>query len=115
MDQKPKYRNSDWLRTQYIDRERTLIDIGEECGVSSVTILKWCRRFNIPRRNAGMRISWPKSRLTVRLSEEANVQLKWLYEKEGYDSLQEVVWDAIALLYSTAVVATVEEDRHAGS
>lgn len=53
--QKPDkpYTDEDWLRQQYINKERSLHDIAAECGVSAAVILKWARRFEIPRRGAG--------------------------------------------------------------
>lgn len=47
-----KYTNREWLATQYHVKGRTLADIGEECDVGPATILKWMRKFDIPRREA---------------------------------------------------------------
>jgi len=44
------YRNKDWLRKKYWDEGMNLREIGDECGVSGNPILKWMKKFNIPRR-----------------------------------------------------------------
>lgn len=48
-----EYTDEGWLRGQYQGEERSLHDIGAECGVSGAVILKWMRRFGIERRGTG--------------------------------------------------------------
>lgn len=45
------YKNPDWLRAQYVTTNRTIEDIAAECGVNHTSILRYLKRFNIPRRN----------------------------------------------------------------
>jgi len=51
--QKPDkpYTDEEWLREQYLEKENSLHDIAAECDVTGAAILKWARRFDIPRRN----------------------------------------------------------------
>jgi transposase len=39
----------------YVHRGRTLVEVGDELGVSSSTVLRWLRRHEIPRRASGPR------------------------------------------------------------
>lgn len=43
------YRNKDWLKTEYISKERTLKDIAEQCRKSETTIQGWATKFNLIR------------------------------------------------------------------
>lgn len=47
-----KYTGKAWLVQEYVDKERTMRSIGNECGVSPATILKWLRRHGIESRTA---------------------------------------------------------------
>lgn len=51
--QKPDkpYTDEEWLLEQYLEKENSLHDIAAECDVTGAVILKWARRFDIPRRN----------------------------------------------------------------
>jgi len=42
-----KYRDEEWLRTQYIDEQRTGPDIADECGVSAKTIYNWLEQYGV--------------------------------------------------------------------
>jgi transposase-like protein len=53
MSDTPQYRDSDWLREQYVDRERTTADIAEECGVTHQTISTWLDKHGIETRFSG--------------------------------------------------------------
>ena len=46
------YTDKGWLKTEYVDKARSMKDIGDECGVTSATILKWLRRFGIDTRKS---------------------------------------------------------------
>lgn len=41
------YRNKDWLKTEYISKERTLKDIAEQCQASKSTIQAWAIKFQL--------------------------------------------------------------------
>jgi len=49
----PKYRDEAWLREQYIEEERSIRDIADECGCSCATVSDWLRRHGIETRNGG--------------------------------------------------------------
>jgi transposase len=49
----PKYRDEEWLREQYVERERSTYDIAEECGCVARTISKWLDRNDIEARSRG--------------------------------------------------------------
>lgn len=46
-----KYKDKEWLRTQYVDNRRTSREIGNDCDVSNVTILRWMDKFGIEKRD----------------------------------------------------------------
>lgn len=50
---RPKYRDAEWLRRQYVDFGRTLRDIAAECGVHKETVRQWLHRHEIPVRGRG--------------------------------------------------------------
>jgi hypothetical protein len=50
-----RYRDADWLQQQYWKNDRTLADIGDECGVCAATVLNWMERHGIERRDDGPR------------------------------------------------------------
>jgi transposase len=43
-----EYRDKEWLRGQYIDQERTQVEIAKICGVTDETISYWMQRHSIP-------------------------------------------------------------------
>lgn len=45
--QNREYRNPEWLRKQYIEKDRTQAEIAEICDCSRVTISRWLDRFGI--------------------------------------------------------------------
>lgn len=45
------YTDADWLREQYWDQEKTLVEIGKSAGVSDATIKRWMNRHNIETRS----------------------------------------------------------------
>lgn len=46
------YKNSDWLREEYLKQRKSLNEIARSCGVSRPTILKFMRKYEIQRRGA---------------------------------------------------------------
>jgi len=51
-DEKP-YKNADWLRERYWSDGLSTVELGQLCGVDSVTIHNWLKRHEIPRRPPG--------------------------------------------------------------
>ena len=49
----PKYRDEEWLREQYVEKERTLRDIAEECACSWNTVGRWLKKRDIETRRGG--------------------------------------------------------------
>ncbi len=54
MSEERKYRQRDWLHREYILNGRTLTDIGNECGVTPMTIHMWLDRLGLPTRPRGI-------------------------------------------------------------
>ena len=44
------FRDKDWLYNEYVTKNRSLDEIGDECGVSNVTVMNQLKAFGIPRR-----------------------------------------------------------------
>lgn len=51
MTQQARYKDEDWLRQQYVDKERSMGEIGDMCGVASGTIHNWIEKFGIESRS----------------------------------------------------------------
>ncbi len=49
----PPYRKKDYLVTEYIENHRSCQDIGDENGVSAMSIHNWLRKHDIPTRPRG--------------------------------------------------------------
>jgi hypothetical protein len=47
-----KYRDAEWLREQYIEKDKTQEEIATECGVRADTISYWCVKFGIGRNSS---------------------------------------------------------------
>jgi len=47
-----KYKDEGWLREQYHDRDKSSVEMAEECGCAKSTILKYMRKNGIQRRGA---------------------------------------------------------------
>lgn len=63
-----KYNNEDWLRQQYVQKERSAPAIAHECGVNRTTIYRRLRKFGIE-----VRASTPvknKSRKVEKIDDE---------------------------------------------
>lgn len=50
-----KYKDIEWLAKQYLKNQRSMADIGRQCGVSPMTIYLWLEKFGIDRRSRGRR------------------------------------------------------------
>jgi len=48
----PELTNPDWLREQYVDLNRSTVDIGDNVGCSATTVSKWLDRHGIEARNS---------------------------------------------------------------
>ncbi len=44
------YQNREWLVKRYLEENLYITDIAHECGVSRACIVKWIRKFNLPRK-----------------------------------------------------------------
>lgn len=50
-----EYQNKEWLYEQYVTNRRSMRDIADQCGVSSMAIHNWLNRFDIKTRGRGVR------------------------------------------------------------
>lgn len=50
MKHKQNYHNKEWLENQYIKQKKTSLKIAKECNCGKVTILRYLKKYNIPRR-----------------------------------------------------------------
>jgi len=48
-----KYHDRDWLHCEYVEKERSSVEIARDVGVSKGTILNWLNRHSIPTRKRG--------------------------------------------------------------
>lgn len=55
----PRYRDADWLREEYYEKERPLTDIADELGVDHTTVSKWRRRLGVPKPTATVEMDCP--------------------------------------------------------
>jgi 5-methylcytosine-specific restriction endonuclease McrA len=51
MSDEPKYRDEEWLREQYVDEQKSAVEIADEVGTYDATIYRWLDKFNIPRQS----------------------------------------------------------------
>jgi len=80
-----KYRNKDWLRTQYVDMEKTAAAIADDCDVSKTTIYRWLDRHDIDTRSVEEARQITESR-SVRLPDEddaENADTPDIVQREG--------------------------------
>lgn len=42
-----KYKDRKWLKEKYIDEQRSIADLANECGVAKTTITHWLKKFGI--------------------------------------------------------------------
>lgn len=68
------YRNEDWLREQYLDREKPASEIGELSGVHKSVIYNWLRRYGIRRRSRSE--TW-----VIRNSRKKYADRDWLFDQ----------------------------------
>lgn len=54
MKMKSEYRDRDWLYEEYITKNRTMTEIGNECSVTPMTIQNWLDKHQIPTRPRGI-------------------------------------------------------------
>lgn len=47
------YKDKQWLFAEYVNKDKSSLDIAEHCNVSQQTILNWLHRHEIPRRQDG--------------------------------------------------------------
>jgi len=45
----PLYHNEEWLREQYVSKNKSTTDMADRCGVDSSTILRWMEKYGIER------------------------------------------------------------------
>lgn len=57
-----KYRDEDWLREKYLKERLSAADIGELAGCSDETVLRYLRKYNIPRRDMSTAVAYGKRR-----------------------------------------------------
>lgn len=43
-----KYQNKEWLTKQYVENNRSMMDIAIECGIADMTVHYWIKKFEIP-------------------------------------------------------------------
>jgi hypothetical protein len=70
------FRDSLWLYETYVERKKTLGEIGKMCGVSGATIMRAMEEFGIPRRI-------PKDQMTKRGAANGN----WKGSSAAYSAL----------------------------
>jgi len=46
-----KYKDRTWLYCEYVGKEKTIKEIGDECSISATTISNYLNKYNIPKRN----------------------------------------------------------------
>jgi transposase len=68
-----KYRDEDWLRTQYVDVKKTAATIADDCDVSRTTIYRWLDRHSINTRSVEEARQITESR-SVRLPDEGDAE-----------------------------------------
>lgn len=90
-----KYKDKDWLKAEYLNKEKSTVDIAEECKVGSSTIRRWLKKFSIARRGLSKAISlghdegekykdkgwlirqyWGLGKSTTDIAREADVDVK---------------------------------------
>lgn len=49
--QYPRLENKGWLRSHYIDKEQSVIDIAEKCGSGKTTVVRWLDKHGIETRS----------------------------------------------------------------
>lgn len=50
-----KYRDPEWLRTEYVDNNKTMSEIALMCNTTAMTIHHWVKRHGIEARSGGTR------------------------------------------------------------
>lgn len=57
-----EYRNAEWLKQEYIEKDKSSIDIAEECDVAPGTISRWLRRYEIEKKEPYKNKDWVKKK-----------------------------------------------------
>jgi hypothetical protein len=66
-----------WLREQYIDKQRSSLDLSQECGMSFQGIIYWLNKFGIKRRTSAEASRLPASRKKNSLKNSGPDASKW--------------------------------------
>jgi len=82
----PKYQNEEWLRKQYLELNRKVIDIAKERSVTRKTIHLWLRRFQIPKRKQN---TWNVGKTYHQIEGVNNPN--WKGSKAGYKCIHDWV------------------------
>lgn len=81
------YHKEEWLKTQYVDNEKTMHQIGGECGVTDTMILYFLKKFSIETRDRGLKgqnhLNWKGGGIAVKCAycEKDILRNPWRIEK----------------------------------
>jgi uncharacterized protein YjcR len=84
MSEDRKYRDEEWLREQYLDKQYSFRQIADECGAGATTIREWADRFGIPTRSEGGRAA------DRRLADREWVRKKYIKEQKGTADIAQI-------------------------
>lgn len=84
-----KHTNREWLAEQYHGKGRSLSDMGDECGVTAATVMKWMDKYDIPRR--GYSDHFRKERVNIRHHERGYVSAS-VRAPANADNQTDMVW-----------------------
>lgn len=92
-----KYRDEDWLRTEYVEKERSLTDIADELGCGSSTVSRWLKKNNIKTREPAETLT---SGNTKKLHDRSWLEKEYTKkEKSSYDIANELDCSKETVLY----------------
>lgn len=77
------YREPDWLREKYIERNHSITEVAEMAGVSGCTLKRWLRRHEL-KKPLGMRTRW-----TFANADKPYANKTWLEEKYVFENLDQ--------------------------
>jgi transposase len=80
-----KYRNEEWLREQYIEREKTTVKIADMCDCSAKTICRWLKKSDIQTRSPGLQ---PREHIQVN---EEWLREKYIEEQKSFEKIADVL------------------------
>ena len=78
--------DKEWLRRQYIDLNKKVVDIAKDCNCNRKTIHSWLRKFNFPKRKKN---TWNQGKKYPQVTGENNPN--WKGDKVGYKCLHDWV------------------------